>query len=70
MVRVKERCSGTDRVRGVYAGAFGARVGVEGASQLQWAGVVMVKRWWWQQVVRMRSLVLASWSMDGRQVVR
>jgi hypothetical protein len=42
MVRVKERCSGTDRVRGVYAGAFGARVGVEGASQLQRAGALLV----------------------------
>jgi hypothetical protein len=32
VVWVKERCSDTDQARGVYAGAFGARVGVEGAS--------------------------------------
>ena len=43
VVRVKERCSDTDRARGVYAGAFGARVGVEGGSRMQWAGVV---EWW------------------------
>lgn len=43
VVRVKERCSGTDRARGVYAGAFGARVGVEGGSRRQWAGVMS---WW------------------------
>jgi hypothetical protein len=61
VVRVKERCSGTDRARGVYAGAFGARVGVEEASRRQWAGELMaVEKWWWEQV-RMRSLVLASW---------
>lgn len=41
VVRVKERCSGTDRARGVYAGAFGARVGVGEVSQRQWAGVLM-----------------------------
>lgn len=46
VVRVKERCSGTDRARGVYAGAFGARVGVEGGSRRQWAGELVVM-WWW-----------------------
>lgn len=69
VVRVKERCSGTDRARGVYAGAFGARAGVEEASRRQWAGVLMaVEEEWWLQRVRMRSLVLESWSMGGRCV--
>lgn len=48
LVRVKERCSGTDRARGVYAGAFGARVGVAEASQRQWAGVLTaMEKWRW-----------------------
>lgn len=47
-VRVKERGSGTDRARGVYAGAFGARVGVGEASQRLWARVLMAaEEWWW-----------------------
>jgi len=65
VVWVKERCSDTDRSRGVYAGAFGARVGVEGASRTQWAGALLVVESW-RKRLRVRSLVLASWSMGGR----
>jgi hypothetical protein len=44
LVWVKERWSDTVQSRGVYAGAFGARVGEERASQARWAGAL----WYWK----------------------
>jgi hypothetical protein len=44
LVWVKERWSDTVQSRGVYAGAFGARVGEERASQARWAGAL----WCWK----------------------
>ena len=45
-MRAKERCSETEQVRGVYAGAFGSRVGEDRASRRQWIGALLVVDWW------------------------
>jgi hypothetical protein len=71
LVWVKERWSDTVQSRGVCAGAFGARVGEERASQARWAGAllgVVVVDW---QRRRVRLLAIASMGrleMAGTQV--
>jgi hypothetical protein len=68
-VRVRERWSDTGQSRGVYAGAFGARVGVERASQARRVGALMcvalvLVEWQWE-----RTRLVVTVSQRGRCVV-